>query len=247
MPPSRNGHKVLGLSAAFALSVVAARRAAAESPTDVDQGLAALEASDYEKAEADLRAAARGPKRAAATVGLARVQLATGRYSEAAKTAAAAQNDRSVEAAAATVAAEALARQGKNAEALALLQSVNGSANSRRARLLLGQLLIDVGRRAEAQDPLMSIIAEYNQNAIPMNDAEGLTLVGRAAHLLGSARDANDAYNQAEQAGGKKRVETLLSRAELFLDKYDPGHAEQGVKEALKPAPRNAQAHVAIA
>jgi Tfp pilus assembly protein PilF len=93
----------------------------------------------------------------------------------------------------------------------------------------------------------MSIISDYNQNAIQPTDAEGLTLVGRAAHLLRSARDANDAYNQAEKTGGKARVETLLFRADLFLDKYDPGHAEEVVKEALKLAPHNAAAHVVMA
>jgi tetratricopeptide (TPR) repeat protein len=64
---------------------------------------------------------------------------------------------------------------------------------------------------------------------------------------LRSPRDANDAYNAAEKAGGKKLVETLLARADLFLDKYDPGHAGEVVKEALKLAPRDPHAHVAMA
>ncbi|HEY3593278.1 MAG TPA: tetratricopeptide repeat protein, partial [Polyangiaceae bacterium] len=72
------------------------------------------------------------------------------------------------------------------------------------------------------------------------------TMVGRAAHLLRSARDANDAYNQAERAG-KPKVEMLLDLAELFLDKYDPGHAEEVAREALRIAPHNAAAHVVMA
>src|SRR5262252_25097 len=219
---------------------------AAESASKLETGLAALEASDYPTAEKELRVAAKGKDMGAALVGLAKVALATGRYAEAAKTAAAAESNRLTRSDAVAVHADALARQGKSAEAIALLETVRAEPNAHRARLLLGQLYIDTGRRADARDPLMAIISDYNHNAIKSNDAEGLALVGRAAHLLRSARDANDAYNQAEKAG-KPRVETLLYRAELFLDKYDPGHAEEVVRDALKIAPHNAAAHVAMA
>src|SRR5499427_7057287 len=219
---------------------------AAESASKLETGLAALEASDYPTAEKELRVAAKGKDMGAALVGLAKVALATGRYAEAAKTAAAAESNRLTRSDAVAVHADALARQGKSAEAIALLETVRAEPNAHRARLLLGQLYIDTGRRADARDPLMAIISDYNHNAIKSNDAEGLALVGRAAHLLRSARDANDAYNQAEKAG-KPRVETLLYRAELFLDKYDPGHAEEVVRDALKIAPNNAAAHVTMA
>jgi tetratricopeptide (TPR) repeat protein len=244
---SRRQPSPSSLLAAFAVAAIFPRWALADAPSRLEQGLAALDASDYEKAEKDLRAAAQGQQRGAALTGLAKVELATGRYAESVKTASSAQGDRSVQAEAASVAAEGLARQGKVIEAVLLLQTVKANPSSRRARVLLGQLLIETGRRTDAQDPLMSVISEYNQNAIQAGDAEGLTLVGRAAHLLRSARDANDAYNQAEKAGGKTRVETLLYRADLFLEKYDPGHAEEVVKEALKLAPHNALAHVAMA
>jgi tetratricopeptide (TPR) repeat protein len=242
-----HGTTRFAVAVVFAASTGLVRSAGAE-PTKLEQGIAALDASDYDKAEKDLREAAKGPKRGAALLGLAKVQLATGKYADAHGSAAAAQKaDPALTGEAASVAAEALVRQGKTGEGLTALEAVRTSPNARRARLLLGQLLIDVGRRADAQDPLMSIISDYNQNAIPPTDAEGLTLVGRAAHLLRSARDANDAYNQAEKVGGKNRVETLLFRADLFLEKYDPGHAEEVVKEALKIAPHDAAAHVAMA
>jgi tetratricopeptide (TPR) repeat protein len=232
---------------AFVLVSVSARGVRADGPSKLDEALAAYNASDYDKAEKELKPLTQGRQRGPALVGIAKVELATGRYADAVRSATAAQSDRAVAPEAASVAAEALIRQGKNAEALAVLEAVRGQPNARRARLLLGQLLIDTGRRADAQDPLMSIISDYNQSGIQPNDAEGLTLVGRAAHLLRSARDANDAYNQAEQVGGKARVETLLFRADLFLDKYDPGHAEEVVKEALKIAPHDPAAHVAMA
>src|SRR5690606_6835496 len=59
-----------------------------------------------------------------------------------------------------------------------------------------------------------------------------------AAHLLRSPRDANDAFNAAESAGAK-HLAMLLWRAELFLEKHDPGHAEEVVREALEVAPNH--------
>jgi tetratricopeptide (TPR) repeat protein len=235
----------LGSILVVALLAAATRARAADSPSKLEQGLAALEASDYEAAEKSLKSVPAGKDRGAALLGIARVELATGRYAEATKTAASAENERAVRADAVSVRGEALARQGKLSEAVTALESIKTDPGARRARLLLGQLYIQSGRRADAQDPLMTIISDYNQNAIKSNDAEGLTLVGRAAHLLRSAKDANSAYKEARKAG--KRVETLLDWADLFLDKYDPGHAEEVVKEALEIAPHNAAAHVAMA
>jgi tetratricopeptide (TPR) repeat protein len=239
----------VGPAILFALAIATAPAPAVAASTPVETGLTALESSDYEAAEKQLRAAAQGGgggQRSAALIGLARVELATGRYAEAAKSAASAAAERAARSEALAVQAEALARQGKMAEAVSLLEGVKAEAGARRARVLLGELYIATGRRSSAQEPLMSVIADFNQNAIAPGDAEGLTLVGRTAHLLRSPRDANDAYNQAEKAG-PVRVETLLARAELFLDNYDPGHAEQVVKKALSLAPHNAAAHVAMA
>src|SRR5262249_20871466 len=75
----------------------------------------------------------------------------------------------------------------------------------------------------------------------------GLTMVGRAAHLLRSPKDANDAYSDAEKAGGKNKVETLLDEADLFLEKYNPGGAENFLKQAEKLAPADPRVRVASA
>lgn len=239
--------KTLACAAAIALFALVAHDTRAEPPASkLDAGLAALRTTDWAAAERDLTAAASGRDRGAALLGLARVDLGTGRYAEAAAHAEKAAADAKVRLDAVAVRAEALRRLGKLDEAIKLLESVENDALARRARLLLGELYILTGRRGDARDPLMSLVADYNDGKIGGNDAEGLALVGRAAHLLRSARDANDAYNQAEKAGAH-RVETLLWRAELFLDKYDPGHAAEVVEEALSIAPHDAAAHVAMA
>src|SRR5262245_4236874 len=128
--------------------------ARADAPSTLEQGLTELEASSYDQAEKDLRSAAQGPKRGAALVGVARVQLATGRYADAVKTAASASTDRSSKAEAASVGAEALARQGKMPEAMTLLETVRSEPSARRARLLLGELRSEerrVGKEGRAR------------------------------------------------------------------------------------------------
>src|SRR5260370_4652712 len=71
-------------------------------------------------------------------------------------------------------------------------------------------------------------------------------MVGRAMHLLRHAKDANREYNESERAE-RGRVQTLLWRADLYLDKYDPGHAEEVLSEAVKMARRRGDAMVASA
>ncbi|WP_437280704.1 tetratricopeptide repeat protein [Sorangium sp. So ce375] len=222
--------------------------ASGEPPPSLSRAEALVAQGDYAGAEKIVVALQGGQERAAALLAKARIELLTGRYDDAAKTAkAAAALGKEARIAAAPLRAEALARRGKMAEAIAAAREVEREDEARRARLVLGELLIQSGKRGEARAPLMTIIDDYNDDKITAGDAEGLSLVGRAAHLLRSARDANDAFNAAEKVGGKQRVETLLWRAELFLDKYDPGHAGQVVKEALKLAPKDPLSRVAMA
>ena len=96
---------------------------------------------------------------------------------------------------------------------------------ARRVRVLLGEVLLEQGKRSEAEPLLMTLVEEYNREAIDPKDGATLALVGRAAYLLGSPSDANDAFNEAERAGAKD-ADTLLFRVEVFLEGYDPGHAD---------------------
>lgn len=144
--------------------------------------------------------------------------------------------------------AEILAARGKRAEAIALLVPMKDQKGdvARRARLLLGTWLIETGKRQDAEEPLRKIVEEYNDGSVGDRDAVGLAEVGRAAFLLRSAKDANQAFNESERID-KKRVETLLWRAELFLDKYDPGHADEVTREALAIAPKDPDVLVMMA
>jgi tetratricopeptide (TPR) repeat protein len=216
--------------------------ALADSPGTeaIGRAEAAVSRGDYALALKELGEVSHGPERADAMVRKAKLELLTGRFAEADKTAkAAAALGKGAKLEAWAIRGEVLAAQGKYAEAIALLKEVEGEDEARRARLLLGELLIRTGKRVEAKPVLMTLIEDYNSDKITSKDAVGLTMVGRAAHLLRSPRDANDAFNAAEKAGAKKLVDTLLWRTELFLDKYDPGNAGGTVKDALKLAPKD--------
>ena len=143
--------------------------------------------------------------------------------------------------------AEQLFHSGKREEAIKMLEALPPAQTyaSRRASLMLGEFKIATGHRADAEAPLMRIIADYNSDAINSKDPQGLALVGRAATLLRSPKDANKAFNEAEH--DKNNVEARLWHADLFLDTYDPGHAEEVTKEVLAVDPKNAKALVMMA
>ncbi len=238
--------RLVALAVALAGSLSFPLPARADAPPEVARALAAMAKGDFAGAEREL-SAVKGAQVDALLL-RARIELTTGKYAAAVATAqSAAALGAKARIDAAPLRAEALAAQGKLDLALAAAREVEREDDARRARLVLGELLLRTGKRAAARAPLMTIIEDYNADKIPATDAEGLSMVGRAAHLLRSPRDANDAFNAAERAGAKSRVEALLWRAELFLDKYDPGHAGEVLREALKIEPKNPYVHVAMA
>lgn len=211
-------------------------------------GLAALASSDYAKAESELAQVRGGAQEAEAKLALARAALEQGKLADAEKHANAAASSAPHKVKAAVVKAEVLLAQGKRAEAIALLtpyKTTGKGSEYRAARLLLGEALIDSGKRDDADEPLKKVIEDYNDGTVD-KDAEGLAQVGRAAYLLRSPKDANTAFKDSEKID-KKRVQTKLWWAELFLDKYDPGHAEEVVREGLELAPKRADLLVLMA
>lgn len=207
------------------------------------EGLKALAASDYAKAETELGKASE-PE---AKIALGRAALEQGKFAEADRHAGAAMNG-ALKNRATVLRAEVLLAQGKQKEAIALLEPLKSQkgGDAREAKLLLGETLIAMGKRRDARGPLEKVIEDYNDSSFASNDAEALAQVGRAAFLLRSPKDANTAFKESERAD-KKRVGTLLWEADLFLDKYDPGHAAEVTKEALEIAPHRADALVKMA
>jgi tetratricopeptide (TPR) repeat protein len=222
-----------------------ARAVAPASPLDIANEH--LERSRYAEAERGFRAELGGRERVRAALGLAETLLLTGRYPEAAETArAAADGSAPTSAKIASVEGRAFIRQGRLADAERALRSAAGEDTAHEARLWLGEVLIELGRRKEARAPLMALIEAYNAGRFAPERTRELALVGRAAYLLRSPRDANDAYSEAEAGGGWDR-QLLLWRAELFLEKYDPGKAEEVIQDVLERAPNDPEALVTMA
>ena len=214
-------------------------------PTDLAGADAALARGSYtaaRQAYTALAASLTGADSAKATLGLARVLFETGDYAAATDAAERASADSTVHLAAATFRAETLWTRGKIDDAEQLLTPLAADANAHRAHLILGRILLARGRPTEAEPQLMSLVEAFNQDRITDRDGEGLMLVGMAARALGSYQDANEAFQSAARADAT-RLETQLEWAELFLEKYDAGHAEECVRDALALNPKSPRAH----
>jgi tetratricopeptide (TPR) repeat protein len=233
----------------FVLSILTqAPHADADAKSGVGRAALLEQKGDYAAAEKELDAVTSGPELADAIVAKARLQLLTGRYADAGKTASRALSlGKSAKLQAAPLVAEALAAQGKVKEAIDALKDVAEEDGAHRARLVLGELLIRSGKRGDASIPLRKIAEAYNDDTITDSDPEGLSIVARAAHLLRVVHDANQAFKEAEAAGADKRVEALLWYAELLLDKYNARDAGEAIKKARKLAPKDPRVHVAMA
>ena len=214
----------------------------------LDDAERALARGYYAEAERFFtQASTSGNERGRALLGLARAQLETGRYDEAAQAAGrAAQQDRARRVAAETLRGEALIRRGRLDEAERVLSAIASEDRAFRAQVLLGRLLIARGRDAEAQPWLMRLVQAYNDETIGARDAEGLACVAMAAWALGSAQDANEAFRESTTAD-PSRAETQVEWARLFLEKYDAGHAEESLRAVFEQNPAHAEAHALMA
>ena len=204
-----------------------------------------LDLSAYRDAEADFRALLATHEAVPARLGLAEVLVTTGR-SEAALEALSPIADAASTAQAAVWRARALQSRGDVAGAERALRAVPEPLATLAVRLELGSVLLREGRRAEAEPVLMTLVNDYNEDRIKESDGAALARAGRAAQLLRSPKDANELYDAAERALPGD-TQTLLFRADLFLEKYDPGHAEEVLNEVLGKAPEQPEALVRLA
>lgn len=230
----------------FCLALLAPSSALAQSSPsscdDVASCRQALSRGHYEVAERGLERLRQGRGGDEAALALGRLHLETGRYREAGELARPLASRGPMRIAMATLLGEAEMARGRLDEAQRAFESVIGEPAAHRARVMLGRLLLRRGRNAAAEVPLMALIQAYNDSTIGERDAEGLAYVGMAAAMLGSPQDANDAFRESARADAS-RVETQLEWARLFLSKYDAGHAEECVRQALSHNPNSALAH----
>jgi predicted Zn-dependent protease len=242
-------------SAAVVKGPQSAQRASAQPELSPDarlaRGMTRLAQSRYLDAAADLAAALEGTNKGAALLALSELSLVTGRYAEAAERARAAKAAGAAAQASALAEAKALRAAGEVDAALGLLRAIALKEAGPEQRLLLGELLLEVGKRSDAEPVLLTLVEDYNEDRVSKSDGPGLARVGRAAQLLRYPKDANQLFNEAEQAvhddADPRSLPTLLYRAELYLEKYDPGHAEEVLSDALRIAPQHPEANMLLA
>ena len=237
-----------------------ARRSSASAATTAAAGgalasaLQLASASDYAAAEKALLAVG-GADRGAALVALARLRFEQGRFADADQAAREAAASADQRLAATALRGEILAAQGKVDEAIKLLGPSKDGAGvgGRRVRLVLGELLIRAGHRADAEAILLKFADEYGSDAISSSDAEGLAMVGRAMHLLRHPKDANRAFNESERAESppgasrserSRRCSGEPSSSSTSTIRVTPRRCS---KEALELAPHRADASVLLA
>ncbi|HXU68508.1 MAG TPA: tetratricopeptide repeat protein [Polyangia bacterium] len=145
---------------------------------------------------------------------------------------------------------ERLRRAGKYAEAEKLLAPVvQRDPHAFAARLSLGLVYRATGRRDLERAVWNRFYDDFESGAIDKKKARELMYVAEAARYLGGWQDANDTFRDAVDADpkGKDGARANVEWAALFLEKYDAGHAEQSLQEALKVLPKDPEAHALYA
>jgi tetratricopeptide (TPR) repeat protein len=145
---------------------------------------------------------------------------------------------------------EALRKTGKYAEARKLLEeALVREPDALHARLELGRIYRLTGEVDREKKIWNQFFDDYEANSLDKKSARDLTYVALAAQYLESWKDANDTFRDAVDADpkGKDGARANLAWAALFLEKYDAGHAEQSIEEALKILPDDAEAHALYA
>ncbi|HEY1954951.1 MAG TPA: tetratricopeptide repeat protein [Polyangiaceae bacterium] len=206
----------------------------------------ALAQGNYADAEKVLKGIS-GKSRGDALAELVRLQTLQGKDSEAEATCKQlAAAGRAADAAA--LRAYILFHTGKRDEAIKLLESQKNATGDggREVRVELGEFLIDMGRRADADPYLQTLVSDYNSDAVTDKDAVGMTLVGRATELLRAWKNADESYQSAEK-DDDRNIRARMWHAMLDLDKFNMAGAEKHAREVLKLEPKNPDAIVLMA
>jgi tetratricopeptide (TPR) repeat protein len=206
--------------------------------TPYEAALTSLKKGDFARAQTLLQAVT-GKDKPQATLKLGELFLMTGRYDEVRSLLSSEKSG-----AADLLAAEALRRQGKLEEAKAeLLRPRDAALPVEFARqVALGEILLEEGKRPEAEAVLMKAIEAANGSRFDRLAENERALcwgsVGKAAHLLRSPEDANEAFNESESLA-EAELSILLARARLFVEKFDFAHAEEVLSDAVRLAPHH--------
>src|SRR6476659_7223475 len=150
---------------------------------------------------------------------------------------------------AAALKGESLRKAGRYAEARTLLEeTLQKQPDALHARLELGRVYRLTGDPREKKI-WNQFFDDFETGNLDKKSARDLTYVALAAQYLQSWKDANETFRDAVDADpkGAAGARANIAWAALFLEKYDAGHAEESLQEALKVLPDDAEAHALYA
>ncbi len=227
--------------------------AATAEARSLDHARKLLLGGKYAAAEEAFKSLARS-KGGPAWLGVGRVQLETGRYAEAAKSAlkaARGKNRAKTGVAALTLLGEVQRARGDSKAAIGTFNQAISAGRHRkpkpyRAMILLGLTYHQTGQRGLAKAIFDSFYDDYGDGTIAKSNAEHLTYVAMACRYTDNFRDASDVFADATKADATQ-VEAFVRWAEVSLEKYEAGYAEKHYQRALAVNPHHARALVGLA
>jgi tetratricopeptide (TPR) repeat protein len=235
--------RCLALSLVLACGSAALARPRRNPETETVRNL--IRIGQYGEAERRLRGQI-GRGQRTALLGLARVQLETGRVSAAAATARRARSGR-LAARALTLEGEAQLALGNASRAAELLTQATDKAPGRhRAWLFLGLAFRARGRLAEANAIWERFYDEYDAGRIDEDSASQLTYVAIACRHSGNYQDAADLLRQATETD-PRQLEAWVQWGEISFEKYDAKNADKQFRQALRINPRYIPALLGLA
>ena len=145
--------------------------------------------------------------------------------------------------------ARGLRERGRYAEARGKLEALVRGDHSLPTRFELGLVYRALGERSLERAVWNGFYDDYERGGIDKKNARQLTYLARAAQLLGGTKDANDLFRDAVDADpkGKDGARANIAWARLFLEKYDAGHAEVCLEEALAILPEDPEGRTLLA
>ena len=209
-------------------------------------GEALLRAGKYEEAMAVFTRRIESGGSIDAYRGLARVHMEIGKYAEAEKL----LRGSSHAVALASLLADALSAQGKNAEAVAAAQNGLNGPDSLNAKLRIALIAYEEGRREDALRTFDTFIDSYNNAATKLTSNE-LVAVGVAVQRLGEGdpqlfKDALKAFDEAIAADAGNH-DANIRVGQLFLAKYNGDEAGKAFTQVLRVNSNHADALVGTA
>ncbi|MBW2734030.1 MAG: tetratricopeptide repeat protein, partial [Deltaproteobacteria bacterium] len=179
-------------------------------------------------------------------MGLARTQLEMGQAKKAATTAKRAARGKA-RVGATTLQAEALRRAGDLPGAVKVLRPlIKKKRDAYRARALLGIVYHEQGKPLDAKALFDGFYDDFAADKIDKASAAQLTYLAIACRYTNNFKDTHQSLRDALKVDAT-HVEAWLELAEISLEKYEAGHAEQHYLKVLAINPHHTRALIGMA